>query len=245
MAFFRLVGSRQIWSFDFPVLLSFDSTKMKLLIHVVASWTGLITPVVSIFSIPCLEVCLRLTGMGLQGVCLDVMEGFVWIWYGSPGNQPMPSKSSGYCSLICSFDLTILIFFGVSSQHIMGLEVVIMDYEFEFGWTSCLPFAYWSLWSKKTLLMSTPKCLGAQIFRFTQVKLMINPPFETVRALSQLFAVQCHQWEPIQNSQLIRIYKEGNIPPPPFETARTQSELCTIQCDQSEPIRNSQLIRNI
>ena len=41
----------------------------------------------------------------------------------------------------------------------------------------------------------------AQIFRF-------NPPFETARALSQLFAVQCGQWEPIQNGQLIRIYKE-------------------------------------
>ena len=33
MALFRLVGSRQIWSFGFPVLLSLDSTKMKLLIH--------------------------------------------------------------------------------------------------------------------------------------------------------------------------------------------------------------------
>ena len=48
----------------------------------------------------------------------------------------MPLKSSGYCSPICSFDLTILIFFSVSSQGIMGLEVVIMDSEFEFGWTS-------------------------------------------------------------------------------------------------------------
>ena len=51
----------------------------------------------------------------------------------------MSLKSSGYCSLICSFDLTILIFFGVSSQGIMGLEVVIMDSEFEFGWISFMP----------------------------------------------------------------------------------------------------------
>ena len=47
--------------------------------------------------------------------------------------------------------------------------------------------------SKKTFLMSTPKCLGAQIFRFTQVKLTIDPPFETARAQSELFALQCHQ----------------------------------------------------
>ena len=34
------------------------------------------------------------------------------------------------------------------------------------------------------------------------------PPFETVRAQSELFAFQCDQWEPIQNSQLIGKYKE-------------------------------------
>ena len=79
MALFRLVGSKQMWSFGIPVFLSCDSTKMKLLIHGVASWTGLITPAVSIFSISCLKVCLRWTGMGLQGVCLGVMDRFVWI----------------------------------------------------------------------------------------------------------------------------------------------------------------------
>ena len=68
--------------------------------------------------------------MGLQGVCLGIMDGFVWIWYGSPGNLPMPSNRSGYCSLICSFLLTILIFFAVSYWGIMGLEVAIMDSEF-------------------------------------------------------------------------------------------------------------------
>ena len=55
--------------------------------------------------------------------------------------------------------------------------------------------------------------LWAQIFRFTQVKLMIDPPFETARAQSELFTVQCHQWEPIQNSQLIRKYKEMSVLP--------------------------------
>ena len=109
--------------------------------------------------------------------------------------------------------------------------------------TCSLYFTHWSLCSEKTLLMSKPKCPGAQIFRFTWVKLTINPPFETARALSQLFAVQCHQWEPIQNSQLIRIYKEGNIPLPQFKTARALSQLFTVQCHQWEPIRNGQLIR--
>ena len=42
--------------------------------------------------------------------------------------------------------------------------------------------------SKKTFLMSTPKCLGAQIFRFTWVKLTMNPPYQTVTK-----AVHCIQ----------------------------------------------------
>ena len=37
---------------------------------------------------------------------------------------------------------------------------------------------------------------------------MMNPPFKTARAWSELFTVQCCQWEPIQNGQQIRIYKE-------------------------------------
>ena len=44
----------------------------------------------------------------------------------------------------------------------------------------------------------------AQIYRFTQVKLTISL---TTRALSELFAVQCHQWEAIQNRQFIRKYQ--------------------------------------
>ena len=34
------------------------------------------------------------------------------------------------------------------------------------------------------------------------------PPFETARALNELYAFQCCQWEPIRSSQLIRKYKE-------------------------------------
>ena len=41
----------------------------------------------------------------------------------------MPLKSSGYCSLISSVDLMNLIFFIVSSQGSIGLEVVIKDSE--------------------------------------------------------------------------------------------------------------------
>ena len=35
----------------------------------------------------------------------------------------------------------------------------------------------------------------------------MDPPFKTARAKSELFAVQCHQWEPIWNGQLIRKYR--------------------------------------
>ena len=35
--------------------------------------------------------------------------------------------------------------------------------------------------------MSTPKCLGVQIFRFTQVKLMIDPP--GIKLPQQLYMV--------------------------------------------------------
>ena len=47
----------------------------------------------------------------------------------------------------------------------------------------------------------------AQIFRFTQVKLM-NPPIETARALNDLYTFECSQWVPIRNSQIIGRYKE-------------------------------------
>ena len=41
----------------------------------------------------------------------------------------------------------------------------------------------------------------------------MDPPFKTARAQSELFAVQCDQWEPIQNSQLIGKYKEKSVLP--------------------------------
>ena len=39
------------------------------------------------------------------------------------------------------------------------------------------------------------------------------PPFKTAGAQSKLFAFQCDQWEPIQNSQLIGKYKEKSVLP--------------------------------
>ena len=42
---------------------------------------------------------------------------------------------------------------------------------------------------------------------------MMDPPFKTARAQSELFAVQCDQWEPIRNSQLIGKYKEKSVLP--------------------------------
>ena len=72
------------------------------------------------------------------------------------------------------------------------------------------------------------------------------PPFETARALSQLCAVQCCQWEPIWNGQLIGIYKEipvqinwwlsplPMIPPSPIWNC--QSTESTLHCPMS-PMR--------
>ena len=59
IALFKLVGSKQIQSFSLPLLLSVDSTKMKLFIHGVASWTGLMTLAASIFSVSCQKVCFK------------------------------------------------------------------------------------------------------------------------------------------------------------------------------------------
>ena len=36
----------------------------------------------------------------------------------------------------------------------------------------------------------------------------MDPPFETARALSELYTLQCSQWVPIRNSQIIGRYKE-------------------------------------
>ena len=66
--------------------------------------------------------------MDLQGVCFGVMDASVQMWYDSSGNLPIPSKSSGYCSLICFLVLTILIFLVVS-YCIMGLELATTDPE--------------------------------------------------------------------------------------------------------------------
>ena len=104
------------------------------------------------------------------------------------------------------------------------------------------------IWNSQIIGRYKENLKQAQIFRF-RVNLMINPPFETARAQSELFTFQCGQWEPIWNSQIIGRYKDMSVWHqvhlmiyPPFETARVQSELFTFQCSQWEQIQNSQVI---
>ena len=61
---FKLVGSKQILKFKFPILF-FLSTITKLLIHGVASCTGFRTPTLSILSISCWKASFKCTGIGL------------------------------------------------------------------------------------------------------------------------------------------------------------------------------------
>ena len=94
-ALFKLVGSRQILSLTCPWL-SLFSTRTKLLIHHVALFTGSRTLACSIWLISFWNASLRWIGMGLHGVCFSVTVGSTWIWYGGPGNFPMPLKTYGY-----------------------------------------------------------------------------------------------------------------------------------------------------
>ena len=118
------------------------------------------------------------------------------------------------------------------------------DWELHMSSWSFISYKKW-----KSSVKQEQNLKQAQIFRFTQVKLMMDPPFENAWAQSELFTFQCDQWEPIQNSQLIGIYKDISFTQvklmiyPQFESARPQSELFTFQCDQWEPFWNSQLIR--
>ena len=56
--------------------------------------------------------------------------------------------------------------------------------------------SFWSLWSEKTFLMSTPKCLGVQIFRFTWVKLMNDLPPSIKLLPQQLYMVYSFTFYP-------------------------------------------------
>ena len=93
----RLVGSKQM-----PNFRSLLSTKTKLFMQGVASFTGFNTPTCSVLSISYLKFSLRWTGIGQQGVCLCGMLGSSWILYGGPGNLPVPSNTSGESVRICS-----------------------------------------------------------------------------------------------------------------------------------------------
>ena len=55
---------------------------------------------------------------------------------------------------------------------------------------------YWSFVSykkRKSSVKQEQNLKRAQIFRFTPVKLMMDPPFETATAQRELFTVQCDQ----------------------------------------------------
>ena len=108
---FKFVGFKQILSFKLPDL-SLPSTRTKLLTHGVASCTGFNTPTCSILLNSCWKASFRWTGIGQQGVCFGVTLGSSCIWYGGPGNLPIPSKTSGKLLKICSLLVTSL---GTSS----------------------------------------------------------------------------------------------------------------------------------
>ena len=103
-ALLRFVGSRHMWSLGLP------STSMKLLIHGVASFTGLMTPSWSMLSISFLKASLRWMGTGLHGVCFSVMFISTCMWYGGLGNLPIPSNMSRYFDNI--FSLLVIIMPG-------------------------------------------------------------------------------------------------------------------------------------
>ena len=94
IALFKFVGFKQILSLRLPDL-SMPSTRTKLVIHGVASCTGFSTPTCNILSTSCLKASFSWTGIGWQGVCFGVTLGSSCIWYGAPGNQPIPLKTSG------------------------------------------------------------------------------------------------------------------------------------------------------
>ena len=127
---FKLVGSRQIRSFPWPWL-SVLLTRTKLFIHGMACATGTMIPACNILLIFCWNASFRWIGIGLHGVCLGVTPGSTWIWYGGPGNFPIPSKTSGYSCRIWHW--------VVMSLGNMVLWVL-------WGWSSCLVITCFWTW---------------------------------------------------------------------------------------------------
>ena len=83
---------------------------MWLLIHGVNPWgsTFLSTPDPSILSISALRAGWQCTGSGLCGTCFGGALGSSLIWYGSPGNLPIPVNTFGNHSLSISFKVICL-----------------------------------------------------------------------------------------------------------------------------------------
>ena len=61
----------------------------------VASCTVFKTPTFSFLSISCLKASFKCIGIGLQGVCLGVIFGSNWMWYGGLGKHSLPWNTSG------------------------------------------------------------------------------------------------------------------------------------------------------
>ena len=106
-ALLRFIGSRHIHSLGLPYL-SLPSTRMKMLIHRVASLTDLIMPAWSILSISFLKASLRWIGTGLHRVCFGVMFILTWMWYGELGNLLISWNTSGYFDNICSLLVIVM-----------------------------------------------------------------------------------------------------------------------------------------
>ena len=70
------------------------------------------------------------------------------------------------------------------------------------------------------------------------------PPSETARALTELFAIQCHQWEPIWNGQLIRKYKEIPVHIENIEIPKSDGnfQIYPGKTDDRPPISKSQMV---
>ena len=132
-ALFRFIGSRHMQSFRLPDL-SLPSMSMKLLIHRVASLTGLMILAWSILFISLLRASLRWMGTGLHEVCFGMMLRLTCMWYGKLGNLSIPLNTSRYFHNICS--LLVIAMLGFSFGVYFQMQTLMPDLVVHaFDWT--------------------------------------------------------------------------------------------------------------
>ena len=68
----------------------------------------------------------------------------------------------------------------------------------------------------------------------------MDPPFETARALSELYILQCGQWAPIWNSQIIGRYKEI-----PVHRENMKIPMADKNCDQVNLMVNESSLETV